>query len=118
MTENEAKWEYCRAIDLIKQIKTEETHERYIDRHKAFKLAIEALEEIQRYQLIGTMDECRAAVERMKPKEAIMHKNPIEGADDLPVCPNCNTIMVRTEIFGRTIDEHCVSCRQALDWGE
>lgn len=54
MTENEAKWEYCRAIDIIKRIKTEETHERYIDRHKAFDLAIQALEEIQQYRAIGT----------------------------------------------------------------
>lgn len=37
--------EYHQAIDLIRRIKTEETHERYVDRHKAFALAIQALEE-------------------------------------------------------------------------
>ena len=37
-------YDYVRAIDLIRRIKTEETHEREIDRHKAFDLAISALE--------------------------------------------------------------------------
>ena len=44
MTNEEANYKYDRAIDLIKRIKTEETHEREIDRHKAFDLAISALE--------------------------------------------------------------------------
>ena len=39
-----ANYKYDRAIDLIRRIKTEETHERKIDRHKAFDLAISALE--------------------------------------------------------------------------
>ena len=59
MTESEAKWEYCMAIDLIKKIKTEETHERYIDRHKAFDMAIQALEEIQQYRAIGSVKEIK-----------------------------------------------------------
>lgn len=47
--QEEFEWECYRAIDIIKRIKIEETHERYIDRHKAFDMAIQALEEIQQY---------------------------------------------------------------------
>lgn len=54
----------------------------------------------------------------MKSKPVIKHKNPMEGCPDLNVCPNCKRIMVRTELFGRTIDEHCVCCGQAIDWEE
>lgn len=34
-------------------------------------IAIQALEEIQQYRAIGTVDECRAAVERMKLRSQI-----------------------------------------------
>ena len=48
-----------RAADLIRRIKVEETAERYVDRHKAFDLAIKALEEIQQYREIGTVEELK-----------------------------------------------------------
>ena len=46
MTNEEAtaNYKYDRAIITIRRIKTEETHEREVDRHKAFDLAISALE--------------------------------------------------------------------------
>lgn len=47
------------AADLIKRIKVEETADKYVDRHKAFDLAIKALEEIQQYREIGTIEELR-----------------------------------------------------------
>ncbi len=47
------------AADLIKRIKAEETADKYVDRHKAFDLAIKALEEIQQYREIGTVEELR-----------------------------------------------------------
>ena len=45
--------------------------------------AIKALEEVQQYRAIGTPDECRAAVEKMKPK-----KTAIE-AIKVHICPVC-----------------------------
>ena len=46
MTNEEAiaNYKYDKAIIHIRRSKTEETHEREIDRHKAFDLAINALE--------------------------------------------------------------------------
>lgn len=35
----------------------------------AIQLAIEALKEIQQYRAIGTVEECREAVEKQKPKK-------------------------------------------------
>ena len=45
--------------------------------------AIKALEEVQQYRAIGTPEECRAAVEKMKPK-----KTAIE-AIKVHICPVC-----------------------------
>lgn len=47
------------AKDLITRIKVEETADRYVDRHKAFDLAIKALEEIPQYRAIGTVEEIK-----------------------------------------------------------
>lgn len=45
--------------------------------------AIKALEEVQQYRAIGTVEECREAVEKMKPK-----KTAIE-AIKVHICPVC-----------------------------
>ncbi len=50
------------AVDLIRKIKGE-TADRYVDRHKAFDLAIKALEEIERYKAIGTVEELKGLKE-------------------------------------------------------
>lgn len=38
--------------------------------NEAIKLSIKALEEIQQYREIGTVEECRAAVEKQIPKKS------------------------------------------------
>lgn len=57
--------------------------------------AIKALEEIQKYRAIGTVEECRTAVDRMKPK-----KPTYDGDGYAPdgtfvwdewLCPNCGS---------------------------
>ena len=74
--------------------------------------------ENEKYHAIGTIEEFKALKEKSVAKKAKWHPNPCAEDNRIPICPNCNTIMVRTEIFGRTIDEHCVSCGQKLDWNE
>lgn len=39
---------------------------------EAKTVAVQALEEIQQYRAIGTPEECRAAVEKQKPKKPVM----------------------------------------------
>ena len=57
--------------------------------------AIKALEEVQQYRAIGTVDECREAVDKMKPKktaiEAIkVHICPVCGSSGIyDYCGNC-----------------------------
>ena len=79
----------------------------YIERHAfisdgAKDMAITAIKEIQQYRAIGTLDECREAVERMKPKRIKNTPN-----DEFPTC-------------GRFVmgGDHCRECGQKVDWGE
>ena len=65
----------------------------------AIEEAIEALKEVQRYREIGTVEECREAVEKQKakkPKDGLYGhgyfacgscKNPLDG--DESYCPQC-----------------------------
>ena len=61
--------------------------------------AIKALEEVQKYRAIGTVEECRAAVDKMKPK-----KTAIE-AIKVHICPVCG--------FGGIYD-YCGNCGQRV----
>ena len=62
---------------------------------EAQDMAIKALEEVQQYRAIGTIEECLAAVEKMKPKktaiEAIkVHICPVCGSSGIyDYCGNC-----------------------------
>lgn len=60
---------------------------------QAITMAIEALEEIQQYRSIGTVDECREVVEKQKPKTPD-YEGDGYGPDgtfvfDEWLCPNC-----------------------------
>lgn len=76
---------------------------------KAFDTAISALQEIRRYREIGTVEECRKAVEKQKPKKPHRNYNIFSGlwckcgwylgqkqCLDIKYCPNC----------GQAIDEN------------
>ena len=82
---------YVRAIDLIRRVKTEETHEREIDRHKAFDLAISALEK----QIPKKPRKTRCAL----------------------MCANCGHKI--TEIGCKKLNRlYCKKCGQAIDWSD
>ena len=68
-------------------------------RAEAIDAAIKALEEVQQYREIGTVEECRAAVDKMKPK-----KTAIE-AIKVHICPVCG--------FGGIYD-YCGNCGQRV----
>lgn len=137
MTEQEViEWEYCRAIDLIKKIKTEETHERYVDRHKALDMAISALEGIQQYRALGTveqlMDMKKNYVEALSDwrqyrkigtleelrevREKQVSKKPIRN--DLCTCPSCGTHNEVIKKRRNTVNNdivYCWHCGQAME---
>lgn len=84
----------------------------------AIDLAIKALEEIQQYRAIGTVEECREAMEKQKAKKPspIDYKKYIgivENAEYLRGtcwCPNCNQA-IKSGTF-------CNNCGQKLDWSD
>lgn len=53
---------------------------------EAKTVAVQALEEIQQYRAIGTLEECRAAVE----KQTAISRELIEGKY---FCPKCHNLM-------------------------
>ena len=60
------------------------------------------LQMVQKYRAIGTVDECRAAVEKMKPKK------PIDRCM-FSECPTCGNVEIQ-------FCKHCPACGQALIW--
>lgn len=68
---------------------------------EALDIAISALQEIQQYREIGTVEECWAAVEKQKPKKPIDFK-----------CPSCGCCIVADEFL---YYKYCLNCGQKLE---
>lgn len=82
------------------------------------KTAIQALEEVQQYRQIGTVEECREAVEKQTAKKPTLidykkYANFVDNVDflqDAYWCPNCKRV-VRSGSF-------CRDCGQKLGWSD
>ena len=78
----------------------------------------EYLNELQQYRAIGTVDQCREAVERMKPKKVIVEKDEcisksVTGDEDYSikyVCPACGS--------EKLMRGYPCNCGKILDWSE
>lgn len=90
---------------------------------QAILIAAQALEEIQQYWEIGTVEECREAVEKQKPKKRIYPKTALERYYHAPECPNCKREL-KPRICGYTLSRaigiysYCPWCGQNLEGGE
>ena len=71
-----------KAIDCLKADKEYLTDMKICDGEE-MDIAIKALKEVQQYRAIGTVEECRVAVEKMKPKKTAME------AIKVHICPVC-----------------------------
>lgn len=86
---------------------------------KAFEdmeMAIEALKEIQQYREIGTVEECRDAVEKTKAKKCVQDTCPDHTHYK---CPTCGKIQMSEykrgiRILGR-ITNFCDNCGRGLE---
>lgn len=81
-------------------------------------MAISALKEIQQYREIGTVEECREAVEKQKPKEPTVLK---QQHSDFYNCPKCGRNLILkcgTDWFGGQHYKSCPNCGQAIQWDE
>lgn len=76
--------------------------------------AIFAMEELKQYLQIGTVDECRAAMERYTAKEPKFHISEFQ-------CPNCGMEnLEEIDDLGHIYLKHkyCPDCGQKLKWGD
>lgn len=73
----------------------------------ATDVAIQALEEVQQYRKIGTVDECRTAREKQIPKKPDFTEDK-EFA--LCLCCNCKGLLNK--------QKYCDNCGQKLDWSD
>ena len=107
MTENEAIKELEASIDLAKMCTQNYERKNEI---KGYEMAIQALEEIQKYREIGTVEEFREAVEKQKEKKPIRN--------DKCTCPSCGTY---NEVFKKRRNTvahdivYCWHCGQAVE---
>ena len=80
----------------------------------AKNIAISALREIQQYREIGTVEECREAVEKQKPKHAVYESDGYSDGEmvyDTWICPNCGA---KYEVDYDDYD-FCPDCGQKLE---
>lgn len=81
----------------------------YGDTKCAFSMAIKALEEVQQYRQIGTVEECRMAAEKQTEKKPTAVLGIFGGTDY--ECKNCGNNVH----YG---DEYCRWCGQKFDWSD
>lgn len=98
--------------EAIEAIKSNMPISGYYMLREALDMAISALEEIQQYREIGTVEECRAAVEKQKAKKPEYLGNSEDGKI---LCPNCQEDLWDLKECGFNA---CPYCGQAIDWSE
>lgn len=81
------------------------------DVNEALEIAKQALEEIQQYRQIGTVEECRADREKQSPKKPRILVSRGGKGGKYCVCPSC------VGVIGKYIP-FCRSCGQAIQWDE
>ena len=84
------------------------------DRLDCIDLAIAALEEVQKYRQIGTVEECQNAVEKQKPKAPTLEGDGYDGDGEMIydtwICPSCG------EDYEVDYDDYdfCPNCGQRI----
>ena len=85
---------------------------KYIDLAKKHGTIGEMIDECAEYESIGTVEECREAVEKQRPKKP---RN-IEYDYSYFVCPNCGEGIYVFEDFEN--HKFCLNCGQAIQWDD
>ena len=113
MTENEA----FEILSLSPEMKKEMPN-----LAKVYEVAVKVFEEIQEYRAIGTAEECRTAVERMKPKalmqDKVLSKGSL-GSYYKMLCPNCGKVLMPgIYLHPSKKTNACGECGQRIDWSK
>lgn len=114
MTENEAIKGLETSIDLAKMCTQNYERKREI---QCYEMAINALKEIQKYRKIGTVEECRAAVEKQTAKKPDYEGDGYSDGHlvyDTWICPCCG------KHYEVDYDDYdfCPACGQCIDWND
>lgn len=115
MTENEAIDELNTSIDLAKMCTENLERKREV---QGYETAIKALEEIQQYRAIGTVEECRAAMEKQTAKKGIREeiKKGYNRGMHHYYCPVCYE---KGDLRNKyNVGSYCSDCGQKLDWSD
>lgn len=89
-----------------------------VKRQEAHNAAISAIKEIQQYREIGTVEECREAVEKQKPKGCNIVKDYFRTYYNCPKCNhNLRVEYNRGSWMGKK-SKNCDKCGQAIRWDE
>lgn len=114
MTENEAIKELETSIDLAKMCIQNYERKNEI---QGYEMAIKALEEVQQYRQIGTVEECREAVEKQTAKKPDYEGDGFSDGQlvyDTWICPCCG------KHYEVDCDRYyyCQNCGQHIDWSD
>lgn len=126
MTENEeqaVKWmksvrdDAVAILDYIAKNEPNVSPMLYAGRKEKAGVIIKGFEELERYRAIGTVEECREAMEGQRAKKPIiLREQSAESEGKLYIakyfkCPNCGNT---SKYFGG-LPNNCHNCGQALD---
>lgn len=113
MTENEA-------IEALRLINTSRVHPFYSweEMAEVRDIAISAIEEIQQYRAIGTVEECRKAVEKQKAKKCDVTKDNFRIYYKCPTCNHCLRVEYNHGSWMGKKSKNCSKCGQAINWEE
>lgn len=114
MTVNEAIKELETSIDLAKMCTQNYERKNEI---QGYEMAIKALEEVQQYHQIGTVEECREAVEKQAAKKPDYEGDGFSDGQlvyDTWICPCCG------KHYEVDCDRYyyCQNCGQHIDWSD
>lgn len=81
------------------------------------RVAISALKEVQQYRAIGTVEECREAVEKQKAKKPRLNYKPKFFGRATYTCPRCGNCCLEEFANERQNNRYCWDCGQKIDFG-
>lgn len=116
MTENEVLIKTPE--EAIETIKSNMPTSGYQMLRESLEMAITALKEIQQYRKIGTVEECREAVEKQKPKKCDVTKDNFRIYYKCPTCNHCLRVEYNHGSWMGKKSKNCSKCGQAINWEE
>lgn len=89
----------------------------------AYTMAISALEEIQQYRSLGTVEELREVREKQVPKKPVIKSDKFSDLIQHYYCPSCGSYFGQRGVHNVILfnkEKYCQGekCGQAIDWSD